>query len=160
MQVDDNGEEILHEMGQREKCAVVELKGNAFLFLKKLPFRHGNVNFTFGNVLGRLYAAGGLKTTITERAIGSEFDDTVDVFDLKTREACESLKMSTIRFQPCGVATETEVVIAGGCTPIAGKMTPQASIEAFSPITKRSRNQHLTNLLTWKFVRHLMSLLL
>ncbi len=36
VQVDDNGEEILHEMGQREKCAVVELKG-------KLPFRHGNV---------------------------------------------------------------------------------------------------------------------
>ncbi len=51
MQVDDNGEEILHEMGQREKCAVVELKGNAFLFLKKLPFRHGNVNSTFWAVV-------------------------------------------------------------------------------------------------------------
>ncbi len=84
--------------------------------------------------------------------IVSDFDNTVDVFDLKTREVCESLKMSTHRVGSCGVATETEVVIAGGCTPIAGRMTPQASVEAFSPITKMSRNQHLTILLTWKLV--------
>ncbi len=98
--------------------------------------------------LGRLFAAGGLKTIFTESMIASVFDNTVDVFDLKTREACESLTMSTIRVEPCGVATETEVVIAGGCTP----QTPQTSVEAFSPITKRSRNQHLTILLTWKLV--------
>ncbi len=69
--------------------------------------------------------------------IASVFDNTVDVFDLKIREPCETLIMSTHRVEPCGVATETEVVIAGGCTPLAGRMTPQTSIEAFSPRTKR-----------------------
>ncbi len=69
--------------------------------------------------------------------MASDAEKTVDVFDLKTREVCESLTMSTHRIEPCGVATETEVVIAGGCTPLAGRMTPQASIEAFSPERKR-----------------------
>ncbi len=32
VQVDDNEEEMLHEMGKREKCSVVELNGNEFLF--------------------------------------------------------------------------------------------------------------------------------
>ncbi len=78
-----------------------------------------------------------MKTTITETPIASDTENTVDVFDLKTREVCESLKISTHRVEPCGVATETEVVIAGGCTFIADQMTPQASIEAFSPKTNR-----------------------
>ncbi len=82
----------------------------------------------------------------------SLFDNTVDVLDLKTREAYESLKMSSHRVEPRGLQTETEVAIACGWTPTSGRMTPQASIEAFSPKTKRSGNQHLTILLTWKLV--------
>ncbi len=65
------------------------------------------------------------------------FDNTVVVVDLKTREVCESLTISTHRVEPCGVATETEVVIAGGCTP----QTPQTSVEAFSP--KKQRGQKI-----------------
>ncbi len=66
-----------------------------------------NAYSAFWNVLGRLYAAGGLKTTFTEYMTASLFDNIVDVFDLKKR----SLTMSTRRVEPCGVATETEVVI-------------------------------------------------
>ncbi len=50
VQIDDSGEEILHEMGKREKCAVLELKGNDFIFLTKSSLRHNNVNSTFWNV--------------------------------------------------------------------------------------------------------------
>ncbi len=82
-------------MDKREKCAVLELKGNDFIFLTKSSLRHNNVNSTFWNVLGRLYAAGGLKTTITESMIASVFDNTVDVFDLKIREPYETLTMCT-----------------------------------------------------------------
>ncbi len=36
VQVDDNGEEILHEMGKRKNCAIVELNGIVILHLPLL----------------------------------------------------------------------------------------------------------------------------
>ncbi len=39
VQVDDDGEEILYEMGRRENCAVVELNGNDFFCFTKSPLQ-------------------------------------------------------------------------------------------------------------------------
>ncbi len=67
----------------------------------------------------------------------SNDSNTVDVFDLLTRELCETLTMSTHRADPCGVATESEVVIAGGCYTRGCRATPLDTVEAYSPTSGR-----------------------
>ncbi len=47
VQVDDDGEEILHEMGKRENCAFVELNGNGFFCFTRSHLGDKNSYSTF-----------------------------------------------------------------------------------------------------------------
>ncbi len=48
VQVVDDGEEIIHETGRRENCAVVELNGNDIFASQNHPFNNTMFNPPFG----------------------------------------------------------------------------------------------------------------